>query len=90
MSLPVVHDIHQAILQLAEHLNTVDVEELRIADCAGRILAENLVADRDSPAIDVPANDGYAIRIVALEKNKTLPVTAVNAAGSQPNSLPTN
>ena len=44
MSLPVVQDIHQAILKLAEHLNTVDVEELPIADCAGRILAENLVS----------------------------------------------
>ncbi len=90
MSLPVVQDIHQAILKLAEHLNTVDVEELPIADCAGRILAENLVADRDSPTIDVSAMDGYAIRIVDLEKKTTLPVTAVNAAGFQPNSLPAN
>lgn len=90
MSLPVVNDIHQAILQLAEHLNTVDVEKLPIADCAGRILAENLVADRDSPAIDVSAMDGYAIRIADLGSNKPLPVAAVNAAGFQPNSLPAN
>ncbi|MEM7558371.1 MAG: molybdopterin molybdotransferase MoeA [Planctomycetota bacterium] len=90
MSLPVVHDIHQAVLQLAEHLETVDAEELPIAGCAGRILAENLVADRDSPAIDVSAMDGYAIRIADLESNEPLPVAAVNAAGFQPNSLPAN
>ena len=90
MSLPVVHDLHQAILQLAEHLDAVDSEELPITESAGRILAEDLVADRDSPAIDVSAMDGYAIRIADLERSNTLPVSAVNAAGFQPNPLPPN
>ena len=38
------------------------VEEVALADGAGRVLAEPIAADRDSPAVARSVRDGYAIR----------------------------
>ncbi len=52
----------------------------------GRILAEDLLADRDSPAVDVSGMDGYAVRIGDV-RTVSLPIQATIAAGSPPISL---
>ncbi len=56
-----------AIQALAKHLSVVsESERLNASQCTGRVLAEHVVADRDSPASDVSAMDGYAIRLLDL------------------------
>lgn len=50
------------LLEMARRLSPVPVERVPVVNAAGRVLAEPLVADRDSPACDVSAMDGFAIR----------------------------
>ena len=51
-----------AVAVLAECLSTVEIES-DVQEPVGRVLATAVTADRDSPAADVSAMDGYAIRI---------------------------
>jgi len=85
--LPQIDIVGSAIGRLAERLNCVGVESCNTERVSGRVLSEPLLADRDSPAIDVSAMDGYAIRLFDLQGEQTLPVVAVAAAGSAPKSL---
>lgn len=41
-------------------------EEIALEDAAGRVLAENVAADRDSPAVARSVRDGYAVRAMDL------------------------
>ncbi|MCM2371622.1 molybdopterin molybdotransferase MoeA [Aporhodopirellula aestuarii] len=76
-----------AIAALAEPLTPVDVEH----DCGnllGRVLAGPIIADRDNPAADVSAMDGYAIAMrrpvesSELHCNDEIPVTGESIPGS--------
>jgi molybdopterin molybdotransferase len=55
------------------------VEQVALAAARGRVLAEDVVAPRPSPAFDNSAMDGYAAR--AAELPASLPVVATVAAG---------
>ncbi|MEM9828074.1 MAG: molybdopterin molybdotransferase MoeA [Planctomycetota bacterium] len=61
---------------------TVPLEKSR-----GRILAADLLADRDSPASDVSAMDGYALRLEDCGRD-AIPVVGSIPAGSPPPTLP--
>ena len=87
MSLPQIDLISAKMDQLKERLRIVDRERLPAIECAGRIVAENILAFRDSPATDVSAMDGYAVRRCDLGKGP-LPVTGIATAGSVPLQLP--
>ncbi len=87
-SLPQLDSVAAAVAKLAERLQCVGAEVLPTAQASGRILAEPLLADRDSPAIDVSAMDGYAVRLSDLERSATLPVASTIAAGAAPVALP--
>jgi molybdopterin molybdotransferase len=41
-------------------------EEVAVEDAAGRVLAENVAADRDTPAVARSVRDGYAVRAIDL------------------------
>ncbi len=86
MQLPHLSPLAAAIEKLSARLQPVAARQTAIADIAGHVLAADLVADRDCPALDMSAMDGYALR---LEENlpATLPVQATAAAGSAPISL---
>lgn len=48
----------------------------------GRVLAEDILADRDLPPFDRPTVDGIAIRFTSYEKgNRTFAIRAVQSAG---------
>ena len=79
--------LDDALHALADQLAVVPIEKHR-SDCAGRVLAEDVFADRDSPAADVSAMDGYAIRLNDLQQTAELPVSGVSAAGAPPPELP--
>ena len=72
-----------ALRDLAQRLAVVGIEEMR-ADCVHRVLAQEVVADRDSPAADVSAMDGYAIRLSDLGHRGPIAVQGESAPGSPP------
>lgn len=74
-----------ALRALADRLAPTDTEtSLRSASACGRILAGEVVADRDSPAADVSAMDGYAIRIGDLQHAGPISVRGESVPGSPP------
>ena len=48
---------------LCDRISIIATETLDLADAAGRVLAQPLLADRPSPAIDVSVMDGFAVRL---------------------------
>lgn len=64
--------------------NTVDfgTEKVNLTAAIGRVLKENLVADRDFPPFNRVAMDGIAIRFEDFENGqRTFPIVGVQAAG---------
>ncbi len=86
--LQIVCPIQAAIDALADRLKRVEAEVLRIDEAAGRILAEDLLADRDSPACDVSAMDGYAFRYRDYEHGRCFSVAGECSAGRPAVELP--
>ena len=66
------------------------LEKISILDALGRILGEDIVADRDNPPWDNSAMDGFAVRWEdikqehAIQKTVTLTVIEEVAAGKMP------
>ena len=85
-SLPQLDLISAKMDQLKLHLQVVDVEQLAAIHSAGRVVAQNVQAFRDSPATDVSAMDGFALRLADIDGNP-LPVIATATAGSAPQQL---
>lgn len=54
------------VMKMAAKLQAVATETVDLSLAAGRVLAQDLVADRDSPACDVSAAEGYALRLADL------------------------
>jgi len=64
-------------------------ETLKLADCAGRVLAEPLTASVTQPPFDNSAMDGFAIRLSDVESgSRRLKVAARIAAGHPGDSTP--
>lgn len=75
-----------AITALAERLSIVaDTESVN--EPVGRILAARIVADRDSPAADVSAMDGYATRIADLKPNQDVKICGESKPGTAPPTM---
>jgi molybdopterin molybdotransferase len=72
-------DADEAAALVLRHTPVLGVEQVAIADCAGRVLAEDIVADAALPAFPSSAVDGYALR--ASDAGKTLRVAGESAAG---------
>lgn len=73
-----------AIADLNERLETVvDVESVPINEAVGRVLAENIISDRNVPPHDNSAVDGFAVFFDDLNSDgeTKLPVTGRVAAG---------
>lgn len=87
MNLPQVDAISKAIESLNSTISCQQTEMVPARDSAGRILAEAIRADRDSPALDVSAMDGYAVRRSDISSEE-LSVAETTTAGSPPTSLP--
>lgn len=74
-----------AIRAMGERARRMESEEVAIEDALGRVLAESVVADRPSPAADVSAMDGFAIRIADV--GRPLPVEREIRIGTDPGDL---
>jgi molybdenum cofactor synthesis domain-containing protein len=75
--------LDDAIESVAARLAIVDCQV--VPPIAGRVLARPIIADRDSPAADVSAMDGYAVRISDLSRNA--PVAGEIQPGTAPVEL---
>jgi molybdenum cofactor synthesis domain-containing protein len=81
----------EAIDALARQLGTTGIQQVDISESHDptrslhrRVLASPIFADRDSPAADVSAMDGYAIRESDLLKEGPIEVTGESVPGSPP------
>ncbi len=77
----------QYIQELAAFLAPVGIEEVEWQESVGRILAETITAERDSPAADVSAMDGYAVRSRDIS-HANIPIFCTIAAGYPPSEFP--
>lgn len=75
-----------AIASLSSRLSTVGVEP-SASHLIGRTLARDVVADRDSPAADVSAMDGYAVRLADVRCDDAISVSGESAPGAPPPEL---
>ena len=77
-----VQQAEQIILSLAKNYGD---EQVRIHNALGRMLAENILCDRDLPAFDRVSMDGIAIRYQAFADGcRTFRIKATQAAGDIP------
>ncbi len=88
MSDPARFDSPQAALAaLLSEVKPVTTERVALSAAAGRVLAEPLRTDRDSPPCDTSAMDGYAVRLADLARGE-LPVAGEVAIGQPPPEMP--
>ncbi|MEO1236259.1 MAG: molybdopterin molybdotransferase MoeA [Planctomycetota bacterium] len=89
--LPAMCPPHDAAAALCERVAVVGTEVVPLAAAAGRVLAERVAADRDSPAADVSAMDGYAVRVAdwnGLAGGERRAVAFEVETGASPPALP--
>jgi molybdopterin molybdotransferase len=78
---------HEAIDAMLGRLAPVERQALDWRRAAGRILAQPLLADRDSPPCDVTAVDGFAVRLADVAAG-SLPIRSEARIGQRPIDLP--
>jgi molybdopterin molybdotransferase len=72
-------DVDDAAALVLEHTPVLGVERVVLADCAGRVLAQDVTATASLPAFPSSAVDGYAVR--SEDAGKALRVLGESAAG---------
>lgn len=78
-------EVGEAVRRLLDAATPLDPVEVDLTTARGRVLAEDVLADRDSPATDRSAMDGFAVRAVdAPELGAVLRVVGAVRAGSAP------
>jgi molybdopterin molybdotransferase len=77
--------VDRALEIVLEHAPPLPAEEARLAEAAGRVLAEDVASDVDFPPFDRSAMDGFALRSVdASQAPVTLSVVGQVRAGQWP------
>jgi len=78
-------DVDRALEQVLARARPLGVETVPLASARGRVLAADVLADRDSPPFDRSAMDGWAVRAEDVAAApRTLPVTGQIRAGVEP------
>lgn len=78
--------LDEVIASLCRRVTAVETEIVAWQDSAGRVLAKAIHLDRASPACDVSAMDGYALRLRDAA-HRTLKVSQEIAAGAEARPL---
>lgn len=71
-----------------DHSTDFGKEEVGISEVAGRVLAEDVLADRDYPPFDRATKDGIAIRFSDATNTTPLEIKGIIAAGTPQQRLP--
>ncbi len=75
--------------QHAEGVPATEPERIDLTQAGGRVLAEDLLADRDFPPFPRSARDGYAVRAADLARIPVkLKIAGESRAGAPPESVP--
>jgi molybdopterin molybdotransferase len=69
----------EIVLRQAAGLDSLSMETMGLLDCAGRVLAETMVSDRDQPPFDRSTRDGFAVRAAEVADAKLKIVGQVRA-----------
>ncbi|HUE67145.1 MAG TPA: gephyrin-like molybdotransferase Glp [Candidatus Acidoferrum sp.] len=72
-------DADEAARTVLDHITVLGIDQVALADCFGRVLAEDLIAEAPLPSFPASAVDGYAVR--ATDAGRTLRVLGESAAG---------
>ncbi len=72
----------QIVAQHAAAAHNLETESLSLLECASRVLAAPLAADRDQPPFDRSTRDGFAVRAVDAGRGNPLRVLGQVAAGA--------
>lgn len=82
-STPPLPPYEEALRRVLEHVHPLGrVEQVSLADSAGRILADDVRADRDYPPFNRSAMDGYALRAADVGRYDSFEVLGMIAAGT--------
>jgi molybdopterin molybdotransferase len=80
--------VEEALALVLQQQRAYGSEEVALLQCIGRILAKDLVADRDYPAFNRVMMDGIAIDIAAFDAGvRAFQIEGIQAAGDPPASL---
>ncbi len=75
--------VSSALTMISRKVSALGNERVDLADAAGRVLAENIVADSDLPPFDRSQMDGFAVTASDTKKTPvTLKIVGESAAGS--------
>lgn len=85
-----LQSLETALASLLGRLTPVDTERVGLDASRGRVLAEDVRADRPSPPVDVSAMDGVAVRAAdgAMLAGAGLPVASEAGIGKSVSDLP--
>jgi molybdopterin molybdotransferase len=77
--------VDEALARLLEAAEVLPPVEVALDAAVGRVLAESVTADRDAPAADRSAMDGYAVRAVdGIAPGDVLTISGELRAGADP------
>lgn len=82
-------DVQEALEIVLSEAQNYGTEKVPLQDCIGRILAEDVVTDRDSPPFDRVMMDGIAVQLgpIGHPLQKCYPIQGIQAAGMPPMTL---
>ena len=77
----------QIIVQtIGQHIGNVGVESVPLAEASGRVLAADILADRDYPPFDRSTRDGYGVRAAEVFDGAVLQCIGEIKAGDLPST----
>ncbi|MCE9590150.1 MAG: molybdopterin molybdotransferase MoeA [Planctomycetes bacterium] len=71
----------EALARVLEHVPALRVERVPLSGALGRVLREDVAADRDQPPFNRSAMDGFAVRSVDIRPDSALNITGTVSAG---------
>lgn len=87
MAAPLSYD--DALGLILQHAPVLRGERVALASALGRVLVEDIHADRDQPPFDRSAMDGFAVRSADVQPNAVLRIDGTIAAGGDPSAVTT-
>ncbi len=75
--------VDEALAGVLDLFNPLDIEDVPIAEAAGRILGRDVKAHHNQPPFAGSAMDGYAVRSSEIHTGATLKVIGESAAGTR-------
>ncbi|MEE9211165.1 MAG: molybdopterin molybdotransferase MoeA, partial [Phycisphaeraceae bacterium] len=79
---PPLPDYDQALQTILMHAPRLRTERVALSEVLGRVLRQDVAADRDQPPFDRSAMDGFAVRSESFDRATCYTVIGTGAAGA--------